>query len=46
MSLPPPVQATVPPRLLYVHDGNGHQRRALDATTERFVDDSRVGKTP
>ncbi len=46
MSLPPPPSARLKPDLLYIHHGNGRQARSLDAATERFVDETRMGSTP
>ena len=45
MSLPPPSQTRVKSNLLYIHNGNGRQGRALDDATERFVDETRMGAT-
>jgi hypothetical protein len=33
-------------RSLYVHAARGRAGRAIDAATERFVDETRVGATP
>jgi hypothetical protein len=32
------------PALLYIHPARGRQRRRLDEATERFVDDTRMGR--
>jgi len=43
MKLPPPVQAKVDPRLLYVLQAPGRKGRAIDDATEQFVDATRMG---
>jgi hypothetical protein len=43
MKLPPPSQKTVQPQILYIHKGTGRQDRALDDSTESFVDETRTG---
>jgi hopanoid C-3 methylase HpnR len=43
MKLPPPPQETVKPQILYIHNARGHQGRAIDESTERFVDETRMG---
>ncbi|MBV8778292.1 MAG: hopanoid C-3 methylase HpnR [Alphaproteobacteria bacterium] len=46
--LPPPRAGTKPAsgRSLYVHAPRGRAGRAIDAATERFVDETRMGATP
>jgi hopanoid C-3 methylase HpnR len=46
--LPPPVIADKPAagRDLYVHAPRGRAGRAIDAATERFVDETRMGASP
>jgi len=44
--LPPPHDAAATGRSLYVHAPRGRSGRAIDADTERFVDETRVGATP
>jgi hopanoid C-3 methylase HpnR len=46
--LPPPAKAVTPAtgRALYVHPPKGRAGRAIDAATERFVDETRTGATP
>jgi hopanoid C-3 methylase len=46
MSLPPAPRAAVAPHTLYVHPGRGRTARELDAPTERFVDETRMGDAP
>jgi hopanoid C-3 methylase HpnR len=43
MSLPPPPQETINPRLLYILQPRGRHSRALDDHTEAFVDETRMG---
>jgi hypothetical protein len=43
ISLPPAPQAAVAPEALYVHPGRGRRAREIDAQTERFVDETRMG---
>lgn len=43
MKLPPPVQATVDPRGLYVLKARGRAGRAIDDATEQFVESTRMG---
>jgi hopanoid C-3 methylase HpnR len=43
--LPPPPRQKVDPKLLYVHEAAGRQARALDESTEAFVDQTRMGAT-
>jgi hypothetical protein len=43
MKLPPPVQAKVDPRSLYVLQARGRKGRAIDDATEQFVDATRMG---
>ena len=46
--LPPGTSATQPAsgRALYIHAPRGRTGRAIDAATERFVDETRMGATP
>jgi hopanoid C-3 methylase HpnR len=46
--LPPPHAAAAPAvgRALYVHAPRGRAGRAIDAATERFVEETRMGNTP
>lgn len=46
MTLPPPPQSEVKPAMLYIHEGQGRQGRALSDTTEQFVDETRMGINP
>jgi hopanoid C-3 methylase len=48
MALPEPAAAAAPPKrgALYVHIPRGRKGRAIDAATERFVDETRMGATP
>jgi hypothetical protein len=39
-------QQTATGRSLYVHAPRGRAGRAIDAATERFVDETRMGATP
>ena len=43
MKLPPPTQETVKPQILYIHHAPGRQGRAIDESTEQFVDETRMG---
>ena len=43
ITLPPAPQEQVDPKLLYIHQDTGGQARALDDTSEKFVDATRVG---
>ena len=43
MKLPPPAQAKVDPKLLYVLQAPGRKGRAIDDATEQFVDATRMG---
>jgi hopanoid C-3 methylase len=43
MSLPPPPREAVERDTLYVHQAAGRRRREIDAATERFVDETRIG---
>jgi hopanoid C-3 methylase HpnR len=43
--LPPAPQQKVEPRLLYIHEGLGRQNRAIDDSTEEFVDQTRIRAT-
>jgi len=45
MKLPPPAQAKVDPRLLYVLQAPGRKGRAIDDATEQFVDATRMGSS-
>ena len=44
MSLPPPAQAKVAAETLYIHPGHGRRGRQIDTSTERFVEDTRMGE--
>jgi magnesium-protoporphyrin IX monomethyl ester (oxidative) cyclase len=46
--LPPPAPAkqSAPGRALYIHAPRGRAARAIDAATERFVDETRIGASP
>jgi len=44
--LPPAHEAKASGRSLYVHAPRGRAGRAIDAATERFVDETRMGATP
>ena len=46
ISLPPAPRDAVAPETLYVHPGRGRRAREIDAPTERFVDETRMGVTP
>ena len=43
MSPPPPTQTRIDPATLYVHRAGGRRGRQIDAATEQFVDDTRMG---
>jgi len=43
IATPPEARETVDPKTLYVHAALGRSGRALDESTERFVDDTRMG---
>jgi hypothetical protein len=43
MSLPPEARAAVERGALYIHQAAGRRRREIDAATERFVDETRMG---
>jgi hypothetical protein len=43
MSLPPPPREAVERDALYVHQAAGRRKREIDAATERFVDETRIG---
>jgi len=43
---PPPTQARIDPKSLYVHAARGRRSRQIDEATERFVDQSRMGAEP
>lgn len=43
MKLPPPTQEMVQPQILYIHHAPGRQGRAIDESTEQFVDETRMG---
>ena len=44
--MPPEHEAAASGRSLYVHAPRGRAGRAIDAATERFVDETRMGATP
>jgi hopanoid C-3 methylase HpnR len=44
--LPPAPRQQVDPKLLYIHEATGRQSRAIDESTEAFVDQTRMGATP
>jgi hopanoid C-3 methylase HpnR len=44
--LPPPRDGAASGRSLYIHAPRGRAGRAIDAATERFVDETRVGAEP
>ena len=44
--LPPAPQQTVDPNLLYIHEVLGRPGRAIDESTEAFVDQNRIVATP
>jgi hopanoid C-3 methylase HpnR len=43
MTLPPPPQDAVDPKIIYIHHDRGRQGRAIDDSTEDFVDETRMG---
>jgi hopanoid C-3 methylase HpnR len=43
MALPPAPKEKVPAQVLYIHHSQGRRGRALDESTERFVDQTRLG---
>lgn len=43
MALPPDRRESVDSKLLYIHSARGRQGRALDGSTEQFVEDTRMG---
>jgi hypothetical protein len=43
MTLPPAPQEKVNPKILYILQSKGRQGRAIDDSTERFVDETRMG---
>ena len=43
MALPPPQQDSVDAKIIYIHKGRGRKGRALDDSTEHFVDATRMG---
>jgi hypothetical protein len=45
MMMPPPAQAKVDPKLLYVLQGRGRGGRAIDEATEQFVEATRMGSS-
>ena len=45
MSLPPPAREHVDARRLYILEPRGRNGRAYDDSTERFVDETRMGNT-
>jgi len=45
MTPPPPPQAKVDPKGLYVHAARGRKSRVLDEDSERFVDATRMGSS-
>ncbi len=45
MDLPPDPPTTVNAKLLYIHNARGRQSRAIDDSTEQFVDATRMGTT-
>ena len=44
--LPPPADNKAAGRALYIHAPRGRVGRAIDAATEQFVDETRMGATP
>jgi hopanoid C-3 methylase len=42
----PPARTEASPSALYIHAPRGRKGRAIDAATERFVDETRMGATP
>jgi hypothetical protein len=45
MSLPPPSQDTTSSKLLYILPPKGRRGRAVDDTTEQFIETTRMGST-
>ena len=45
MALPPAPRGKVNPKLLYILPSGGRYGRALDDSTEQFVDETRMGTT-
>ena len=45
MALPPPSQNSVDAKIIYIHKGRGRKGRALDDSTEHFVEATRMGTT-
>jgi hopanoid C-3 methylase HpnR len=43
MALPPPPQDKVDAKIIFIHQGRGRQGRALDDSTEQFVNETRMG---
>jgi hopanoid C-3 methylase HpnR len=43
MTLPPAPKEKVPAQVLYIHHSQGRRGRALDESTERFVEQTRLG---
>ena len=43
MALPPEPQVSVNPKLLYIHSARGRHGRAIDDSTEEFVEETRIG---
>ena len=43
MTPPPPPPEKVDPKGLYIHAAAGRKSRAIDDSTERFVEESRMG---
>jgi hypothetical protein len=44
MALPPAARERISPRSLYVHAPRGRRGRAIDDSTEEFVDATRMGQ--
>ncbi len=45
MSLPPPAHKTVDPKLLYILPAKGRRGRAVDDSTEQFIETTRMGSS-
>jgi hypothetical protein len=45
MSLPPPTQKTVNSKLFYILPSKGRQGRAVDDSTEQFIESTRMGSS-
>jgi hypothetical protein len=45
MNLPPARQEILKPQILYIHGTHGRQGRALDDSTEQFVEETRMGRS-